>query len=131
MSTHQKQQRRQRAEARQAHGEAKGCRLRQSRSPGNNKQPTVNSFRLWSDRLSVALARSCIKGSKNEGKNKRFDFGKHKQINKQMRILSWVKYNSVQATTKKKHSGELYFSDCSIRYKTNRTRLFFPPHSVT
>lgn len=51
--SHQKHplERRQRPEAQQAqltehHGEAQACALQQSRSPGNNKQPTVNSLRL-------------------------------------------------------------------------------------
>lgn len=59
------------------HGEAKCCRRWLLRSPGNNKQPTVNSFRLWSGRLSVALARSCVKRSNA----KLFDFGNINRTN--------------------------------------------------
>lgn len=77
------------------HGEAEGCRLQLSRSPGNNKQPTVNSFRLWTDHLSVALAHSCRKWEEKAAKTKPFTL-KHKQMNKLVRLflelqLRWSK----------------------------------------
>ena len=47
-----------------SHGSAKCCRRQLPGSPGNNKPTPVNSSALWTDRLSVALAHSCVRSSK-------------------------------------------------------------------